>query len=58
MTIFAKKGMLFHPMGFNPLFFNNVEQWAKATLEDKAKIVQEPKLIRELLSRFGNYQTD
>jgi len=39
---FCKKDSPFLQCGFNPLSFNYLFQWAKATLEENAKIVKEP----------------
>jgi len=39
---FYKKDSSFLQCGFNPLLFSYLLQWAKATLEENAKIVKEP----------------
>ena len=42
LTFFAKKPHPSLQCGFNPLSFSYLFQWAKATLEENAKIVKEP----------------
>jgi len=42
LAIFIKKDSSFLQCGFNPLPFSYLLQWAKATLEENAKIVKEP----------------
>jgi len=41
---FCKKDFPPIQCGFNPLLFSYLFQWAKATLEENAKIVKEPKI--------------
>jgi len=47
LTIFAKQDLFFFQCGFNPLFFNELLQWVKTTLDRNAKIVKEPLIFVE-----------
>jgi len=44
---FCKKAPPFLQCGFNPLSFSYLLQWAKATLEENAKIVKEPQMLHK-----------
>ena len=45
---FCKKDSSFLQCGFNPLSFSHLLQWAKATLEENAKIVKEPFILPQI----------
>ena len=62
MTIFAKSKFRLFQCGFNPLFSNNLQQWAKATLgkngqRTKNRFIILQEMLEKLLSELKPTQT-